>query len=64
MRLDPQLAAAHRQLGYALVSMGRFAEAVESWDQWERLAGRTPDEEAQRSDVERARQAARVFAHG
>src|SRR2546425_630839 len=64
LRLDPQLAAAHRQLGYALVSMGRFAEAVESWDQWERLAGRTPDEEAQRSDVERARQAARVFAHG
>ncbi len=64
LRLDPQLAAAQRQLGYALVSMGRFAEAVDSWDQWERLAGRTPEEEAQRSDVERARQAARVFAHG
>jgi hypothetical protein len=64
LRLDPLLAAAHRQLGFALVSMGRFAEAVEAWDQWERLAGRTPDEEAQRSDVERARQAARVFAHG
>src|SRR5216683_4454838 len=39
LRLDPQLAAAQRQLGYALVSMGRFAEAVDSWDQWERLAG-------------------------
>jgi len=64
LRLDPQLAAAHRQLGFALVSMGRFAEAVDSWDQWERLAGRTPEEEAQRADVERARQAARVFAHG
>jgi len=51
-------------LGYALVSMGRFAEAVDSWDQWERLAGRTPEEEALRSEVERARQAARVFAHG
>jgi len=64
LRLDPQLAAAHRQLGFALVSMGRFAEAVESWDQWERIAGRTPEEEAQRSQVERARHAARVFAHG
>jgi uncharacterized protein DUF4388/tetratricopeptide repeat protein len=64
LRLDPQLAAAHRQLGYALVSMGRFAEAVESWDQWERLASRSPEEEAQRSDVQRAREAARVFAHG
>ncbi|HMG18285.1 MAG TPA: DUF4388 domain-containing protein [Gemmatimonadales bacterium] len=64
LRLDPLLAAAHRQLGFALVSMGRFGEAVASWDQWERLAARSPDEEAQRPDVERARQAARVFAHG
>ena len=64
LRLDPLLPAAHRQLGFALVSMGRFAEAVASWDQWDRLAARSPDEEAQRADVERARQAARVFAHG
>jgi tetratricopeptide (TPR) repeat protein len=64
LRLDPLLPAAHRQLGFALVAMGRFAEAVASWDQWDRLAARSPDEEAQRSDVERARQAARVFAHG
>jgi hypothetical protein len=64
LRLDPLLAAAHRQLGFALVAMGRFGEAVASWDQWERLAARSPEEEAQRSDVERARQAARVFAHG
>jgi hypothetical protein len=64
LRLDPLLAAAHRHLGFALVSMGRFGEAVASWDQWERLAARSPDEEAQRPDVERARQAARVFAHG
>lgn len=64
LRLDPLLPAAHRQLGFALVSMGRFAEAVVSWDQWERLAARSPDEEANRADVERARQAARVFAHG
>jgi len=64
LRLDPLLAAAHRHLGFALVSMGRFGEAVASWDQWERLAARSPDEEAQRPEVERARQAARVFAHG
>src|SRR6266513_1143742 len=63
LRLDPLLPAAHRQLGYALVAMGRFGEAVQSWDQWERLA-RTPEEEAQRADVHRAREAARVFAHG
>jgi hypothetical protein len=43
--------------------MGRFAEAVASWDEWERLA-RSPDEEAQRSEVKRARDAARVFSHG
>ncbi|MFN2572630.1 MAG: DUF4388 domain-containing protein [Gemmatimonadales bacterium] len=64
LRLDPLLAAAHRQLGYALVSMGRFGEAVQSWDHWERLAARSPEEEAQREDVQRAREAARVFSHG
>jgi len=63
LRLDPNLAAAHRQLGFALVAMGRFAEAVASWDDWERLA-RSPEEEAQRADVQRAREAARVFSHG
>jgi predicted Zn-dependent protease len=63
LRLDPQLAAAHRELGFALVSMGRFAEAVASWDQWDKLA-RSPEEEAQRSEVKRARDAARVFSHG
>src|SRR6266567_1770737 len=63
LRLDPMLAAAHRQLGFALVSMGRFGEAVQSWDEWERLV-RTPDEEAQRAVVQRAREAAKVFSHG
>jgi hypothetical protein len=63
LRLDPNLAAAHRQLGFALVSMGRFGEAVASWDEWERLA-RSPEEEAQRAEVYRAREAARVFSHG
>ena len=64
LRLDPLLAAAHRQLGFALVGMGRFAEAMASWDQWDRVASRSTEEEAQRPDVERARQAARVFANG
>ncbi|HWE25219.1 MAG TPA: DUF4388 domain-containing protein [Myxococcales bacterium] len=64
LRLDPLFAAAHRQLGFALVAMGRFAEAVASWDQWDRVAGNHPAEEAQRPNVERARQAAKVFAHG
>ena len=64
LRLDPLLPAAHRQLGFALVATGRFAEAVASWDQWERLAPRSAEEEEHRGLVERAREAARVFAHG
>ena len=63
VRLDPLLPGAHRQLGFALVAMGRFAEAVASWDQWDRLAIRSAEEEAYRAEVERARQAARVFAN-
>jgi len=61
LRLDPLLVAAHRVLGYALVALGRFAEALESWDQWERLAARSDDELARLADVQRARDAARVF---
>jgi hypothetical protein len=63
LRLDPLLAAAHRQLGFALVGMGRFAEAVASWDQWDRVASRSVEEEARRPDIERARAAAKVFAN-
>jgi hypothetical protein len=61
LRLDPLLAAAHRQLGYALVALGRFGEALESWDQWERLAARSEEELAHLPDVQRGRDAARVF---
>jgi uncharacterized protein DUF4388/tetratricopeptide repeat protein len=61
LRLDPQVAAAHRYLGYALVALGRFAEAIESWDVWEGLAGRAEGELTQLEDVQRARDAARVF---
>jgi cytochrome c-type biogenesis protein CcmH/NrfG len=68
LRLDPLLAQAHRQLGYALVALGRFGEAIESWDQWERLAGRSEAEVAHLPNVQKAREAARVFqgmaAHG
>ena len=64
VRLDPLLPAAYRVLGFALIAMGRFAEALASWDQWDRIASRSAEEEAQRPNVERARQAARVFAFG
>jgi hypothetical protein len=63
-RLDPLLPGAHRLLGFALVAMGRFGEAVASWDQWDRLSIRSAEEEAYRAVVERAREAARVFANG
>src|SRR2546427_40495 len=46
-RLDPLLPAAYRLLGFALVAVGRFAEAVEQWDQWERLAPDAQEEQAQ-----------------
>src|SRR5438128_2377975 len=62
LRLDPLLVGAHRVLGYALVATGRFAEAVEQWDQWERLAGRSEAELAQREAVQSARTAAQTLA--
>ncbi|MDP3909678.1 MAG: DUF4388 domain-containing protein [Gemmatimonadales bacterium] len=61
LRLDPLLAPAHRHLGYALVAIGRFGEALDSWEQWQRLASRSQEEMAQRPAVEQARDAARVF---
>ncbi len=62
LRLDPVFAPAHRLLGFALVGQGRFGEAVDSWEQWERLAGRTADEETHVAAVQRARDAARILA--
>jgi tetratricopeptide (TPR) repeat protein len=62
LRLDPLLVAAHRVLGYALVATGRFGEAVEQWDQWERLASRTDSELALRDEVSRAKAAALTLA--
>src|SRR5438876_983865 len=62
LRLDPLLVGAHRVLGYALAATGRFTEAVEQWDQWERLAGRSEAELAQRDAVQSARTAAQTLA--
>ena len=61
LRLDPLSAMAYRVLGYALVATGRLGEALEQWDQWERLAARSDTELALREDVERARAAAQTL---
>src|SRR6266568_1483569 len=62
LRLDPLAVAAYRVLGYALVGTGRFGEAVEQWDQWERLAARSETELAQLEAVRRAKSAAQTLA--
>jgi hypothetical protein len=62
LHLDPLLVAAHRMLGYALVASGRFAEAVDQWEQWERLASRSDTEAAQLEHVRRAKTAAQTLA--
>ncbi len=61
LHLDSFLVAAHRMLGYALVASGRFAEAVEQWEQWERLASRSDAETAQLEQVRRAKTAAQTL---
>src|SRR5947199_10357092 len=62
LRLDPLSVAAHRILGYALAATGRFGEAVEQWDQWERLAAHSEAELAQSDAVHRAKAAAQTLA--
>lgn len=62
VRLDPLLAPAYRMLGYALVGLGRFAEAAEQWDQWEQLASRSEGEAKQLKEVRRAKAAAQTLA--
>ncbi|HKV72189.1 MAG TPA: DUF4388 domain-containing protein [Gemmatimonadales bacterium] len=61
IRLDPLLAPAHRVLGFALVGTGRFAEGVEAWDRWERLAAQSDTELARLDEVKRARSAAQIL---
>jgi len=62
LRLDALLVSAHRVLGLALVQLGRFAEAVDQWEQWERLAAGDEGEAARRSEVQSAKAAAQVLA--
>jgi hypothetical protein len=62
LRLDPLLVPAYRLLGYALVQVGRFPEAVEQWDQWERLAPNEERELTFQDEVRAAKAAAQVFA--
>jgi len=62
LRLDPLLVPAHRLLGHALAAAGRFTEAVEVWDQWERLAQDSEAELVRLPDVHRARLAAQTLA--
>ena len=61
-RLDPLAVAAYRLLGFALVQLGRFAEAVEQWQEWERLLENDPAESAQLAEVQAARSAAQLLA--
>ncbi|HET7790562.1 MAG TPA: DUF4388 domain-containing protein [Gemmatimonadales bacterium] len=64
LRLDPLLAPAYRVIGYGLVGLGRFAEAVEHWEKWERLASRIDGEADHADEVRRALSAAQVLASG
>jgi Flp pilus assembly protein TadD len=61
-RLDPLAVAAYRLLGYALVQLGRFAEAVEQWQEWERLLENDPAESAHLAEIQAARSAAQLLA--
>ncbi len=62
LRLDPLLAPAIRVLGFALVQLGRFAEAVDHWDQWERLAPNHAGEINNLESVLQAKAAAQLLA--
>lgn len=62
LRLDPQAVSAERLLGFALVQLGRFAEAVDHWNQWERMAAGDEQETAYRAEVGAAKDAARLLA--
>ncbi|HEY6059483.1 MAG TPA: DUF4388 domain-containing protein [Gemmatimonadales bacterium] len=61
-RLDPLAVTAYRLLGFALVQLGRFAEAVEQWQEWERLLENDPAESAQLAEVQASRSAAQLLA--
>ena len=57
LRRDPLMPEARRLLGVCHAALGRFAEALETWDVWSRLGPRTPGEESETPSVERMRRA-------
>lgn len=57
LRLDPLMPEARRLLGLCYASLGRYADALDSWAAWSRLGTHTPGEEAEIPAVERLRQA-------
>lgn len=58
LRLDPLSAPAYRLLGFSLVAMGQFREAVEAWDRWSELGEASPDEYVLRASIQELREAA------
>jgi len=62
LRQDPLLAAARRLVGVAQAALGRFEEAVESWERWRRQPNRPPEETALMPAVDRLRQATLTLA--
>jgi hypothetical protein len=61
LKLDAGLSDAHRLLGDALALMGRFAEAVESWQRWLKLGAQSPDGAAEVDRVQEAVHAAQTL---
>jgi cytochrome c-type biogenesis protein CcmH/NrfG len=60
LHLGPQLIGARRLLGLAQAGMGRYADALESWDRWARATPRRPEEDARSTEVERLRAAVAI----
>jgi tetratricopeptide (TPR) repeat protein len=61
LKLDAGLREAHRRLGDALALMGRFAEAVESWQRWLKLGARSSDQAPEVDRVQEAVHAAQTL---
>lgn len=61
LRADPLMPEARRLLGVCYAALGRHREALDCWAAWNRLAARTPGEEAEGPAVERLRQAAEAI---
>jgi len=62
LRLDAQLAGAHRLLGNALARQGRFGEAATWWDRWLKVR-QDDDSDGAADDVREAVGAARILEH-